>query len=68
MAKFDRGCTIRGRVDAFERNGIPSSEWGVRYSKERGTNSEVLHHIDPREWAADPSAARMVQAKPTNDN
>lgn len=60
MAKFDRGCTIRSRVDAFERNGIPSSEWGVRYGKERGEHSEVLRHIDPAEWAADPGAARTT--------
>jgi thymidylate synthase (FAD) len=31
MAKFDRGCTIRNRVDANERLGRPSSEWHTEY-------------------------------------
>jgi thymidylate synthase (FAD) len=44
MAQFDRGCTIRSRVDFFAEAGIPSSEWDAS--------------IDPREWAADPGAAR----------
>lgn len=26
-AQFDRGCSIRERVDAFEQHGVPSSEW-----------------------------------------
>lgn len=60
MASMDRGCTIRERVNAFERNGVPSSEWEVPYGKERGTQAEVLRHINPAEWAADPAAARVV--------
>lgn len=31
MAKFDRGCTIRNRVDANEKLGRPSAEWGTEY-------------------------------------
>lgn len=31
MAKFDRGCTIRNRVDANERIGRPSAEWDTEY-------------------------------------
>lgn len=31
MAKFDRGCTIRSRVDANEKLGRPSAEWGTQY-------------------------------------
>jgi flavin-dependent thymidylate synthase len=41
-ADFDRGCTIRPRVDAFEKNGIPSSKW--------------YPQIDPVEWLEDPKA------------
>ena len=52
MAAFDRGCTIRDRVNEHERKGEPSSEW---------------HDIDPREWAADPSAARVVDRAVPNE-
>ncbi len=41
-ASFDRGCTIRERVDMHEKSGTPSSEWG---------------DINPAEWMADPKAA-----------
>ncbi len=30
-AKFDRGCTIRERVDLFEEHSVPSSEWGKHH-------------------------------------
>lgn len=53
MAKFDRGCTIRSRVDAYEREGVPSSAWHH--------GSAGVDPIDPREWAADPGAARVVE-------
>lgn len=53
MAKFDRGCTIRARVDAFERAGVPSSEWDV------DRTDSTLASIHPSEWAADPGAARV---------
>lgn len=54
MAKFDRGCTIRARVDAFAEAGVPSSEWDV---DEAGSSLASIH---PSEWAADPAAARVV--------
>lgn len=57
MAKFDRGCTIRARVDANEKAGRPSSEWHLDGSDDqRGVS---LWSIDPAEWAADPGAARV---------
>jgi flavin-dependent thymidylate synthase len=56
MAKFDRGCTIRDRVDAFAAAGVPSSEWGERYGKER--EGLLLKPIHDYEWAANPAAAR----------
>ena len=76
MAKFDRGCTIRNRVDANERLGRHSSEWGTEYDVVDpsevvvgvGPKSVVVDQqdvplfigaIDPAEWAADPSAARV---------
>lgn len=69
MARFDRSCTIRERVEAFAENGIPSSEWGrpfgaVRHrTDERGKVGE-LYTIEPihdYEWAADPGAARKKE-------
>ncbi len=79
MAKFDRGCTIRNRVDANERLGRPSSEWGTEYDvvppeevvvgvgpksvvvDRDGTTPLFIGAIDPAEWAADPSAARVTE-------
>jgi flavin-dependent thymidylate synthase len=55
MAKFDRGCTIRSRVDQYERAGIPSSEW------DKGSLMPLIGAINPREWAADPAAARITE-------
>lgn len=56
MAQFDRNCTIRPRVDAFAAAGVPSSEWGERYGKER--EGVLLKPIHDYEWAANPAAAR----------
>jgi hypothetical protein len=68
MAKFDRGCTIRERVDANENLGRPSSEWhtdstrlgnpGQKYDSRGRT---IARAIDPAEWATDPSAARVKE-------
>lgn len=71
MAKFDRGCTIRGRVEANARMGRPSSEWDQPVEVTRcvsdsdcpgGCGNEetvtLIPAIHPREWAADPGAAR----------
>jgi flavin-dependent thymidylate synthase len=72
MAKFDRGCTIRERVNRFAANNVPSSNWQLmgQYDKAagpepgvdgligRGDLSRPLIPIHPKEWLADPSAAR----------
>ena len=68
MAKFDRGCTIRSRVDANEKLGRPSSEWhtdsypvGNPGHKYDDKGREIARAIDPAEWAADPAAARVTE-------
>jgi hypothetical protein len=61
MAKFDRGCTIRSRVDQNERAGRPSSEWHLDAPVCSGPGTyNGIKAIDPAEWAADPAAARVV--------
>lgn len=56
MAKFDRSCSIRSRVDAFAAAGVPSSGWGERY--QNGSESTIIEPIYYHEWAANPAAAR----------
>lgn len=61
MAKFDRGCTIRARVELNAKAGRPSSEWDLpRFCHPDGCDHPEVEipSIDPREWAADPGAAR----------
>ena len=71
MAKFDRACTIRERVDSNTRAQRPSSEWGTPKTVERcGADSDcpggcgsdetvtLIKPIQDWEWAADPAAAR----------
>jgi len=74
MAKFDRNCSIRARVDAFAKFGVPSSNWGEDYLTGRGgggnfhpdilpwarreDGAEIIPAINDIEWAANPSAAR----------
>lgn len=66
MAKFDRGCTIRERVNRFEANNVPSSRWSEDRWQDvaAGQTTEgpdafrPLIPIQPREWLADPAAAR----------
>jgi thymidylate synthase ThyX len=48
-AEFDRGCTIRERVDWFEEHGVQSVMWDRH--KERGIKRE--------EWLSDPKAGWM---------
>jgi Thymidylate synthase complementing protein len=43
QASFDRACTIRDRVNEYERAGVNSKDWSG---------------INPAEWLLDPSAAR----------
>ncbi len=72
MAKFDRGCTIRERVNANAAIGRPSSEWHKAHfegdhdpatcSHPSGTctypiDAQILP-ILPNEWLANPGAAR----------
>lgn len=70
MAQFDRGCTIRERVEANASIGRPSSEWDKTYDPEGGYldgpprqgqigGPPFIRAIDNREWAADPGAARI---------
>lgn len=56
MAKFDRSCTIRERVNAFARDGIASDKWGstLNVTSEGRPMLPILNS----EWAADPTAAR----------
>lgn len=69
MAKFDRGCTIRERVDAFSAAGVPSSEWGKGFTSPHMVDNGcgglvpdvVVLPINPAEWAADPGAARVTE-------
>jgi flavin-dependent thymidylate synthase len=71
MAKFDRSCNIRARVDAFAAHGVPSSKWGEDYVTgrtgyhadilpwaRREDGAEVIPAIHDWEWAANPGAAR----------
>lgn len=51
-SKMDRPCSIRDRVDANEKMGRPSREWG-----NPAQLGNVLP-IEPREWLLDPNAAR----------
>lgn len=67
MAKFDRGCTIRERVNANAGIQRPSSEWDKPHEvwQSVGDNRERLHThtipaIQPWEWAGDPTAARKA--------
>lgn len=59
-AKFDRECSIRDRVDEFEKAGVPSSEWGREFVHSEGSleSARTLHPIQTWEWLADPGAAR----------
>lgn len=54
-ATFDRACSIRGRVDAFHDNGIPSTEWG---NPVRVAEDAVIPFIKDEEWLLNPESAR----------
>ncbi len=56
-AEFDRGCTIRERVEAFAKHGVPSSEWDQSHEFNTGQVNEVwIRGIQRAEWANDPKA------------
>lgn len=75
MSKFDRGCTIRERVNRFAANEVPSRSWdstgqhdvaaGPQPSGDDGSYAHApaefrrLLPIQPKEWLTDPSAARL---------
>jgi len=54
-AEFDRGCTIRSRVDAFHQAGISSEEWGRDHYAEPPLRG-MISAIRREEWANDPKA------------
>ena len=54
-AKSDRYCSIRAQVDGFEEQGTPSSEWEDTSRTFIGN----IRPIDPEQWLADPTAARV---------
>lgn len=55
-ASFDRGCTIRDRVQAFSAAGVPSNEWdqGIGLPTVHKSGVEI---INPAEWMLDERAA-----------
>lgn len=73
-ATFDRACSIRSRVEAKAKHGVPSLEWGEEQVlgqgnppngpvSEWGRDNEVgmvdvIPAINPAEWLANPGAAR----------
>lgn len=59
MAQFDRACSIRERVEAFGKAGVPSREWGEPYyDEDHATGEPDILPIQTLEWLADPAAAR----------
>jgi flavin-dependent thymidylate synthase len=55
QASFDRGCTIRPRVEAFAKRGIPSTDWDKPWGY--GSGGNLIDPIRTEEWALDPKAA-----------
>lgn len=55
-ADFDRKCSIRGRVDKFAENGIPSNGWESSGWVDR--DRQPILPIYPAEWLLDPKAAQ----------
>lgn len=57
-ADYDRGCTIRGRVDAFAARGVPSAQWGEGFMPhEDDPDDSDIAPIRTGEWLLDPRAA-----------
>lgn len=62
-ASFDRKCSIKGRVNDFAANNIPSSEWYLGYQETAvAPNGAIVDlgipPIHPAEWLLDHKAAR----------
>ena len=53
-SELDRGCSIRSRVDAFERHGVPSNKWHETYSPPDANGEDLSIHA--AEWLTDPRA------------
>jgi flavin-dependent thymidylate synthase len=53
-ASFDRGCTIRERVEGYSINGVPSKDWDKPLSLGGGTG---IGPILDEEWMLDEKAA-----------
>lgn len=56
MAKFDRSCNIRERVEANAAIGRPSSAWHQTWLAE--DPADTIPAISDAEWALNPAAAR----------
>lgn len=61
MAKFDRGCTIRERVELNARAGRPAEQWSLPGDTVVDDKPTTIEPINTFEWAADPTAARRAQ-------
>jgi hypothetical protein len=56
-ADFDRGCTIRERVQANAKHGVPSSEWHLSHEFNKGRLDEIwIGGIRIEEWMLDEKA------------
>lgn len=62
MSDMDRYCSIRERVEAFHKEGIPSSMWDAgQGAMVEDSKGNIMHTIAPEEWLTDPTAARRSQ-------
>lgn len=58
-ASFDRGCTIRERVDGNAKIGRSGTEWHTSALRNEGTKEEIwVGAINPAEWLLNPEAGR----------
>lgn len=63
-ANFDRHCSIRERVDAFEKIGWPSQNWEYGFIAtpvDNAQGKQSISGIKPGEWLLDSGAARKRQ-------
>lgn len=61
QADFDRKCNIRQRVEAFGHYSVKPEHWGEDLydgAGDPGDSGLLVKAIDPREWLANPGAAR----------
>lgn len=65
MAKFDRSCSIRERVDAFGKFDVPPEKWGEDYRTGRGktgTDGTSKFYIDILPWADRETREEIIPA------